>query len=348
MCNRAIKFTTIFVFLTSAAHAAFQGFNYGAENQRQSDFEDKFNIAKNLPGTNGRFTSARLYTMIQHDTIHDVISAIPAAIQTNTSLLLGLWASAGPAQFNNELIAFQEAIDKYGSQLQQLVVGISIGSEDLYRSSYIGQQNNARQGTDAAILVEYIRQVRDAIKNTVLKDIVVGHVDTWTAYVDESSVGLIDACDWLGVDAYPYFEHNISNAINEGQKVFRGAVDKIEQIAGGKPIWVTGTGWPTTGPVFGQAVASVQNTQHYYKTVGCSLNNTNTWWSTLRDSGASPNFGILDADDRPFFDLSCKNLPSNLPTSSIRVGKSTVSKVDSATKDSQAATTTAFQLYCAI
>lgn len=53
----------------STALAAQQGFNYassfssGAARQ-QSDFQTDFTNAKGLAGTNGGFTSARLYTMI--------------------------------------------------------------------------------------------------------------------------------------------------------------------------------------------------------------------------------------------------------------------------------------------
>lgn len=53
----------------STANAAFQGFNYGAAFTNgavklQSDFEQEFEDAHNLKGTNGAFDSARLYTMI--------------------------------------------------------------------------------------------------------------------------------------------------------------------------------------------------------------------------------------------------------------------------------------------
>ena len=248
------------------------------------------------------------------------------------------------------MTAVRKAIEQYGSHLQELVVGISVGSEDLYRSSSLGQQNNAGPGIEATVLVGYIEQVRGIIKNTVLKDMPVGHVDTWTAYINQTNVGLIEACDWLGIDAYPYFEHNVSNTIDEGQSVFQSAIDKTRQIADGKPIWVTETGWPVKGPVFGRAVASVQNAEHYYKTVGCSLNNTNTWWFTLQESGSSPDFGILNTDNRPFFDLSCGDRHLDLPTSLSRAGTFTKEKsmASSAIKHSQATTASVAQLYCTI
>lgn len=56
------------------------------------------------------------------------------------------------------------------------------------------------------VLVGYIKQVRDAIAGTPLSGVPVGHVDTWTAWVNASNDAVISAADWLGVDAYPYFQ----------------------------------------------------------------------------------------------------------------------------------------------
>jgi glucan endo-1,3-beta-D-glucosidase len=54
----------------SSASAVYQGFNYGATKSDgttprvQADYEALFAQAKSLAGTNGAFSSARLYTML--------------------------------------------------------------------------------------------------------------------------------------------------------------------------------------------------------------------------------------------------------------------------------------------
>lgn len=53
----------------SSAGAAYQGFNYGnvftdGTPKTQADFEALFRAAADLDGTDGKFTSARLYTMV--------------------------------------------------------------------------------------------------------------------------------------------------------------------------------------------------------------------------------------------------------------------------------------------
>jgi glucan endo-1,3-beta-D-glucosidase len=62
-----ISGSVAFASLLSGATAAVQGFNYGAQGEGgvkvEADFEFEFNAAKKLAGTDGAFTSARLYTM---------------------------------------------------------------------------------------------------------------------------------------------------------------------------------------------------------------------------------------------------------------------------------------------
>jgi glucan endo-1,3-beta-D-glucosidase len=67
---RTSTFLSIAAALASSVSATvYQGFNYGStftdgSAKTQSDFEAEFKSAKNLVGTSGAFTSARLYTMI--------------------------------------------------------------------------------------------------------------------------------------------------------------------------------------------------------------------------------------------------------------------------------------------
>jgi len=301
----------------ATANAQLRGFNYGSSfttgaAKQQSDFEAEFNAAKNLPGAGG-FTSARIYTMIQSGTTNSPISAIPAAIATKTTLLLGLWASAGQSNFNNEIAALNAAISQYGTTFTDLIVGISVGSEDLYRNSPTGIENKSGVGAQPDELVNYISQVRQAIQGTGASGVVVGHVDTWTAYVNASNNAVIDACDFLGVDAYPYFQTTMANSIENANATFFDAYDATVGASQGKPVWVTETGWPVSGPQQNEAVASVANAETYWSETACSLlGKINTYWYTLQDAEPdtpSPSFGILPAGDittaTPLYDLSC-------------------------------------------
>lgn len=161
--------------LAGTAAAQIRGFNYGAlyadnRARMQADWEADFKAAQELPGVGG-FTSARLFTMIQgYSTGSDIISALPAAVSTNTSLLLGMWCSGGDQAFQNELDALRSAIEQYGEQLNDKILGISIGSEDLYRISPTGIENKSGPGAGPQQLVDYISRAREVLQGTVWAD----------------------------------------------------------------------------------------------------------------------------------------------------------------------------------
>ncbi|GIJ86562.1 hypothetical protein Asppvi_005451 [Aspergillus pseudoviridinutans] len=314
----------------ATSEAAHQGFNYGSTKsdgsaKSQSDFQSEFSTAKNLVGTSG-FTSARLYTMIQGGTTNTPISAIPAAAAEDTSLLLGLWASGG--NFANEIAALKSAIADYEDDLAKLVVGISVGSEDLYRNSVDGVKANAGLGVNPDELVSYINQVRSTIAGTKLSGVSIGHVDTWTAWVNGSNSAVIDACDWLGFDGYPYFQNTMANSISDAKALFHDAVAKTEAVAKGKEVWITETGWPVSGKTENLAVANLANAKTYWDEVGCPLfGKTNTWWYILQDASPvtpNPSFGIVGStlSTTPLFDLSCSASSSSSAAASSTAGPS--------------------------
>jgi len=331
-------FLSIVALSSSVSATIYKGFNYGStftdgSVKNQTDFEDEFNAAKNLVGTSGGFTSARLYTMIQGGTTSDPIAAIPAAIAEETSLLLGIWGSGGQTQVNNEITALTAAIEQYGTAFTNLVVGLSVGSEDLYRNSPTGIENDSGIGANPAQLVDYIAQVKAAVAGTSLNDVLIGHVDTWNAWTNGSNNAVIEAIDWLGVDEYPYFQNTESNSIDDAYSLFWAAYNATSAAAGGKPVWITETGWPVSGSTENLAIPSLANAKTFWDEVGCAsaFGKINTWWYVLQDAAPttpSPSFGVLGSSTSdstlgtsPLYDLSCAGvtLPSSLlptPTAS--------------------------------
>ena len=310
-----------FAAFCSTAYSQYQGFNYGSTNTDSSpvtleQYTNDFTTAKALAGTNDAFTSARLYTCIKAGTTNTPSDAFQAAVNTNTSVLLGLWASAGQVNINNEIAALTTFLQgSSGTQLAKLIVGISVGSEDLYRISPTGIINKSGVGASPDDITNYIGQVKTAIANTPAKGALVGHVDTWTAWVNGSNDAVITNSDFIGMDAYPYFQNTMTNAIGDGYSLFDAAYEATVGAAGGKPVWVTETGWPVSGDTSGDAVPSLANAQTYWDQVGCGLlfGKTNTWWFTLQDAyptTPNPSFGVVGTalSDTPLYDLSCSGV----------------------------------------
>lgn len=345
-----MRSSSVLAFAASLAtsSAVYQGFNYGATMsdgytpRAQSDFESLFSAAKNLVGTSG-FTSARLYTTIQAGTQNTPTSAIPAAIAQDVSLLLTLWSSG--TAFPDELAALKSAISTYGTKLSGRVAGIAVGSEDLYRNSPTGIAAGSTIGANPDTIVDYIKQVRTAISGTSLSSVAVGHVDTWTAWVNGSNDAVINACDWIGVDAYPYFQNTETNGIDQGAALFNEAFDNTKGAVGSKPVWITETGWPVTGKTENLAVPNTANAKTYWDQVGCpNFGVVNTWWYTLEDTDDSatpnPSFGIVSGtplSSKPLFDLSCSNLTTT--SSSASATKTASSSFSSAASSQSTAAT---------
>jgi glucan endo-1,3-beta-D-glucosidase len=290
----------------------------------------------------------------QGGTTNSPIAAIQAAINTKTSLLLGVWASAGQSQITNEIAALQAAISQYGTAFTSLVIGLSVGSEDLYRISPIGLTSpGAAPGADPSTLLNYISQVRSAVAGTGLSGIPIGHVDTWTAWVNGSNSDVVSGCDFIGMDAYPYFQNTMPNSIDQNTQLFQSAYQATVAAAQGKDVWVTETGYPVSGSTSGAAVPSLANAQTYWDEVGCGMlfGKINTYWFTLQDAyptTPNPSFGIVGTtlSTTPLFNLTCpaatassSTTPSS--TSSPQAGASSPSTSPSGSASAVASASTA-------
>ncbi|CAA9965067.1 GPI-anchored cell wall beta-1-3-endoglucanase EglC [Pyrenophora teres f. maculata] len=321
-----MRFSTALAFAAAAvgsalAQGTIMGFNSGSTDDKgnaksQADFEKEFRTAKNLEGAAGNFTTIRLYTSIQKGSDNEPIAAFPAAIATNTKLLLGIWAS-DTTNVDGELKALTAAVKQYGTKLTDLVVGCSVGSEDLYRNSIDGVEAKAGVGNSAEMIVKFIKDTRQALAGTPLKDVKITHVDTWTAWVNGSNKAVIDELDFLSVNAFPFYEMKHANSIENAGQLLSSAISAVEGVAGNKDVWLTETGWAYTGPDFGQAKSTVDSAAKYWTEVGCSLfGKMNVFWYTLRDANVANKvkFAITDnLSTTPRFNLSCpaqKQLPT--------------------------------------
>lgn len=244
----------------------------------------------------------------------------------------------------NEIAALTAAITNYGTDFTDLVVGLSVGSEDLYRISVTGIANDPLGvGVDPATLVKYITQVKTAVKGTPLEKVLIGHVDTWNSWTNSTNNAVISAIDWLGVDEYPYFQNTESNGIESAYTLFWDAYNATAAAAGGKPVWITETGWPVSGKTENLGVPSIANAKTFWDEIGCAsaFGNVNTWWYVLQDAAPTtpvPSFGLLASSTSdatmgttPLYDLSCKNvtLPASLLPSTATASGSTATKTGS-------------------
>jgi hypothetical protein len=109
----------------------------------------------------------------------------------------------------------------------------------------------------------------------------------------------------------PTRQTHLPNAAANNKPLFDDALNETVAAVGGKPVWITETGFPVSGHTSHDAVPSAENAKKFWDTVGCPLfGKMNVWWFILRDAGKGtpePSFGIVGPDlgKGPLFDISC-------------------------------------------
>jgi glucan endo-1,3-beta-D-glucosidase len=320
----------LFVCVTCALEERVFGFNYGSHwangtAKKEASFKRHFENAKLV--LNGQ-VSARLYTTVQHDTTDDIIEAIKPAIESKTSLLLGMWPHEN--SIDNELTALNKALDYYGSELIELIVGISVGNEDIYRLTDGCYPDCADEST----IKTWIDTVRSNLTTgkfaATMGTKKIGHVDTvlaWTSGTTDIKA-LITVCDFIGITIHPYWS---GISIDRSAESFSTALKEAQSIAGSKPLFIAETGWPWAGIDNGAAQVGPTNMQVYWEGVACSiLGQYNSWWYQLEDDAHDGRlWGIFDdTTGHARFDVACKNNNQMLSTMSLSSVSITLSKAD--------------------
>jgi hypothetical protein len=129
--------------------------------------------------------------------------------------------------------------------------------------------------------------------------------DTWTAWVDSANTAVIEASDFLGNDAYAYFQ-GVSIDNGAASDAYWAAVNQVRDVSQGKWVWTTETGWPQSGPTVGNAVPSVDALQTFWWQVACSsFDSLPFFWYDLDDFLASPSFAVVGTNYDPVIDMTC-------------------------------------------
>ena len=103
-------------------------------------------------------------------------------------------------------------------------------------------------------LLEYIGRVKDAVPETP-----VGYVDAYFEFVDHPRITA--ACDVLLANCYPFWEGcPAEHALLYMKEMYRRVVD----VANGKKVIVSETGWPNIGTPTKGAVPSFENAIKYF------------------------------------------------------------------------------------
>ena len=120
----------------------------------------------------------------------------------------------------------------------------AVGNEVMYRKDLLEEK-----------LIEYIKYVKSKIKT----EVPVGYVDAY--YEFSSRPSITDVCDVILTNCYPYWEGcNIDYSLIYMKQMFYHARD----VANGKRVIITETGWPSKGSSLRGADPSNKNFLKYF------------------------------------------------------------------------------------
>ena len=155
-------------------------------------------------------------------------------------IAMGAWISRDAAANFQELTAL---VDKALAGEVDVAV---IGNEVLHR-----------RDLDVENLISLIEDFRSQVPNV---PVTTAEVYThWLEYPE-----LVAACDQLYIQSYPFWD---GVAIEQAVGTLHAQYNQVVEVAMGKPVWVSETGWSSDGLQVGEAVPSDENAAFYFLNV---------------------------------------------------------------------------------
>jgi exo-beta-1,3-glucanase (GH17 family) len=148
-------------------------------------------------------------------------------------------------------------------------------------------------------LLEYIHRVKQAVP-----EVPVGYVDAYFKFVDHPRVTA--ACDVLLANCYPFWEGCPAEyALLYMKDMYR----RVVNIAGGKRVIISETGWPNIGTATGGAVPSLRNAIKYFVDTyrwaeedGIEIfyfSSFDEAWKVAAEGDVGAYWGLWDKDGKP-------------------------------------------------
>jgi glucan endo-1,3-beta-D-glucosidase len=149
-------------------------------------------------------------------------------------------------KLHRELEALETALKGHGSRLADLIVGISVGNEDVHRYN-----TGASLGASATMIRKNVQTVRNAIADPGkwphisrwLTETPIGHSDTADLVLD---VAEGQNFDFVGLNLHPYWNNEPIEVAKESYLGgLKNIIARAKDVAGDKKpeVWITEVGW---------------------------------------------------------------------------------------------------------
>ena len=159
------------------------------------------------------------------------------AHEKHLKTMVGAWIGSDKAQNEKELNTL-----------------IKLGKSGFVDIAVVGNETLMREELTEQELIAYINRVKRA-----LPGIPVGYVDAYYQFVERPK--LIEACDVILANCYPFWE---GCSIDQSATYLKQMYAVVQQVANGKPVIITETGWPNQGDSTKDAKPSENNAMKYF------------------------------------------------------------------------------------
>ena len=148
-------------------------------------------------------------------------------------------------------VGLSEELDKNEIELRNGIEVARAGHADILA---VGNEVMLREDLTEDQLIDYIERAKAAVPG-----VPVGTVDAYFLFENHPRVAA--ACDMLLVNCYPFWESCPAEyALLYMKEMYRRA----QNVADGKKVIISETGWPTVGSPFGAAVPSYDHALKYF------------------------------------------------------------------------------------
>jgi len=131
-------------------------------------------------------------------------------------------------------------LEKNEEEIESLIRVAKAGHADIIA---VGNEVLLREELTEAQIIQYMERVKKEVP-----DIPVGYVDAYYVFAQHPAIS--DACDVILANCYPYWEGcSLSYSVDYMHNMYKAAVE----VANGKKVIVTETGWPNKGSMEGGA-----------------------------------------------------------------------------------------------
>lgn len=161
---------------------------------------------------------------------------------SNLTVWMGVWVGNTTKTFSNELKTLKTLVSE-GVIDKELVVGVNVGSEVLYRNDTTPEQ-----------LIANMQSVKELFKANSLESIPISITDTLGSLLDHPEV--IEAVDVISFNVFPFWG---KIPIEDAMQNLNDSIAPLAKLGGRKEFVITETGWATDGSDKRASKASPEN-----------------------------------------------------------------------------------------